>query len=101
MVFQLGVNDLTQLTLGVDRDSEIIHELYDERHPAVKKLISNTIRACNEKKKYCGLCGEAPSEYPEFAEFLVSEGIESMSLNPDAILETIFKVAETEKKMSK
>lgn len=99
--FSIGSNDLTQLTLGVDRDSEIISELYDERNPAVKELIAQTIRVCNEKKKYCGICGEAPSEFPEFAEFLVREGIESISLNPDVILETIFKVAETEKKLSK
>ena len=83
--FSIGSNDLTQLTLGVDRDSGIL-ENYDERDLAVKKLISMAIKACKKKNKYIGICGQAPSDFPEFTEFLVNEGIDSISLNPDSVL---------------
>ena len=90
----IGSNDLTQLALGLDRDSALISHVGDERNKAVKEMISKVIRVCKEKKKYCGICGEAPSSFPEFAEFLVEEGIESMSLNPDTVIKTILKLAK-------
>jgi len=93
----IGSNDLTQLTLGMDRDNNEIAPIGDERDDAVCKMISEIIRVCKEKGKYSGICGEAPSNYPEFAEFLVEEGIESMSLNPQVILKTYLIVAEKEK----
>jgi pyruvate,water dikinase len=86
--FSIGSNDLTQLTLGLDRDSSLVAGLFDERSPAVKKLISEVIRVSRAKGKYIGICGDAPSTYPDFASFLVKEGIESLSLSPDALLAT-------------
>lgn len=86
--FSIGSNDLTQLTLGLDRDSSLVAGIFDERSPAVKKLISQVIRVAREKGKYIGICGDAPSTYPDFASFLVKEGIESLSLSPDALLST-------------
>jgi pyruvate,water dikinase len=96
--FSIGSNDLTQLTLGIDRDSELIAESFDERDPAVKKLIVQAIRAAKKNGKKIGICGQGPSDYPEFAAFLVEEGIDSMSLNPDSIIKTIPIVREMEKK---
>ncbi|MCD6464699.1 phosphoenolpyruvate synthase [Candidatus Woesearchaeota archaeon] len=94
--FSIGTNDLTQLTLGLDRDNEKISYLYDERNEAVKQLVARVIKICNEKSKYIGICGDAPSTFPEFAEFLVSQGIQSMSLSPDAVVKTLMIVAEKE-----
>lgn len=87
--FSIGSNDLTQLTLGLDRDSEIVAPIFDERNPAVKALISQVIRAARKKGRKIGICGQAPSDYPEFAEFLVKEGIDSISLNPDSVIKTM------------
>lgn len=87
--FSIGSNDLTQLTLGLDRDSEIVAPIFDERNPAVKALISQVIRAAKKKGRKIGICGQAPSDYPEFAEFLVQEGIDSISLNPDSVIKTM------------
>jgi pyruvate,water dikinase len=98
--FSIGSNDLTQLTLGLDRDSEIVSHIYDERNQAVKDLISHVIEVANNKNKYIGICGQAPSDYPEFADFLVKQGIQSISLNPDTVLKTTLRIAETEKKLN-
>jgi pyruvate,water dikinase len=84
----IGSNDMTQLTLGLDRDSAIIADLFDERNAAVKNLLSMAIRACRSKGKYIGICGQGPSDHPDFARWLLDEGIESISLNPDTVLET-------------
>ena len=89
----IGSNDLTQLTLGLDRDSGIVTHIANENNPAVKKLIAEIIHKCKEKNKYIGICGQAPSDYPDFAKFLVSEGIESMSLNPDTVIKIIMAFA--------
>jgi pyruvate,water dikinase len=86
--FSIGSNDLTQLTLGIDRDSEIVARLFDERDPAVRTLIANAIAEARRLGRKIGLCGQAPSDYPEFARFLIECGIDSMSLNPDAVLAT-------------
>ncbi|MFH1582482.1 MAG: phosphoenolpyruvate synthase [bacterium] len=94
----IGSNDLTQLTLGVDRDNAQIAYLSDERNEAVKKLITEVIAVCKKRKKYIGICGQGPSDFPDFAEFLVKEGIESMSLNPDTIIKTTQLVAKAEEK---
>ena len=90
----IGSNDLTQLVLGVDRDNAQISYIGDERNQAVKEMIKKTIRACRLKKKYSGICGQGPSDYPEFAEFLLKEGIESISLNPDTVIKTILMLAK-------
>ena len=95
----IGSNDLTQLTLGLDRDSGIVAKIANEKNPAVKKLIAEIIKKCKEKNKYIGICGQAPSDFPDYAEFLVEQGIESMSLNPDTIIKTLELVAEKEKKL--
>jgi pyruvate,water dikinase len=97
--FSIGSNDLTQFTLAVDRDSELVADIYDERDEAVKKLLKMVIEVANEMGKYIGICGQGPSDYPEFAQFLVECGIQSMSLNPDSVLRTIFKIADTEKRL--
>ncbi len=86
--FSIGSNDLTQLILGVDRDSEIVAPVFDERNPAVKKMVASVIQSARAKGKKIGICGQAPSDYPEFSEFLVQQGIDSISLNPDTILKT-------------
>ena len=96
--FSIGSNDLTQLTLGVDRDSEILASSFDERDPGVMKIVSMAIEGAKRNGKHSGLCGQAPSDYPEFAEFLVREGIDSISLNPDSIMNITMKVLETEEK---
>ncbi len=89
----IGSNDLTQLVLGMDRDNAKIVKIGDERNEAVKRQIAQVIQACREKKKYSGICGQAPSEWPEFAQFLIKQGIESISLNPDAVIKTILKLS--------
>ncbi|WP_425467062.1 phosphoenolpyruvate synthase [Plasticicumulans acidivorans] len=86
--FSIGSNDLTQLTLGLDRDSGLIAHLFDERNPAVKKLLSMAIQACRRHGKYIGICGQGPSDHPDLAKWLMEEGIESVSLNPDSVVET-------------
>ena len=97
--FSIGSNDLTQLTLGLDRDSEIVSHLYDERNEAVKILIKQVVDVANRKGKYIGICGQAPSDYEDFATFLVEIGIQSMSLNPDTVIKTTLKIAEKEKEL--
>ncbi|MFH1770653.1 MAG: phosphoenolpyruvate synthase [archaeon] len=97
--FSIGTNDLTQLTLGVDRDSELVAHVYDERNEAVKRLVKQVIEVCNAKGKYVGICGQAPSDYLEFAEFVVESGIQTMSLNPDTVIKTTMAIAELEKKL--
>jgi len=97
--FSIGTNDLTQLILGVDRDSSLVAHVYDERNPAVKRFVRQVIEVAVKKGKYIGICGQAPSDYPEFAEFVVECGIDSMSLNPDTIIKTTLIVAELEKKL--
>jgi pyruvate,water dikinase len=99
--FSIGSNDLTQLTLGVDRDSEIVAHIFDERHPAVKTMVANVIKAAKAAGRKIGICGQAPSDYPEFAQFLVEQGIDSMSLNPDAVLKTTLAVLEMEKALQR
>ncbi len=94
----IGSNDLTQLTLGLDRDSGIVTHIANENNPAVKKLISEIIQKCRAKKKYIGICGQAPSDYPDFARFLVEEGIESMSLNPDTVIKIIMELGKKVRK---
>jgi pyruvate,water dikinase len=95
--FSIGSNDLTQLVLGVDRDSELVAHLFDERNEAVKRTIAEVIRAAHAAGRKIGICGQAPSDYPEFAQFLVAEGIDSISLNPDSVLKTMLAIAELEK----
>ncbi len=90
----IGSNDLTQLVVGIDRDNAQIAPIADERNEAVKKLIAQVIRVCRKKRKYSGICGEAPSTYPEFAKFLDKEGIESVSLSPDAVIKTIINLGK-------
>ncbi|MEX0999124.1 MAG: phosphoenolpyruvate synthase [Thermodesulfobacteriota bacterium] len=97
--FSIGSNDLTQLTLGVDRDSELLAHDFDERDPGVMKMISMTIEGAKRNERHCGICGQAPSDYPEFAEFLVKEGIDSISLNPDSIMKTTVNVLKMEEKI--
>ena len=94
--FSIGSNDLTQLTLGLDRDSGIVAHLFDERNPAVKKLLANAIAACNKAGKYIGICGQGPSDHPDLAKWLMEQGIESVSLNPDSVLDTWFFLAEAQ-----
>jgi pyruvate, water dikinase len=88
--FSIGSNDLTQLTLGLDRDSglELLAADFDERDPAVKALLSRAIKACVAQGKYVGICGQGPSDHPDFAQWLVEEGITSISLNPDSVIAT-------------
>ncbi|MDT8376439.1 MAG: phosphoenolpyruvate synthase [Mariprofundaceae bacterium] len=95
--FSIGSNDLTQLTLGVDRDSALVAHVFDERQQPVLDMLRMAISACKRRNKYIGICGQAPSDYPEIAEFLVREGIESMSLNPDCVLATTMQILEVEK----
>ena len=92
--FSIGSNDMTQLTLGLDRDSGVIAHLFDERDPAVKKLLSMAIQACIKANKYIGICGQGPSDHPDLARWLMEQGIESVSLNPDSVLDTWFFLAE-------
>lgn len=95
--FSIGSNDLTQLTLGLDRDSGIVSQSFDERDPAVKKLLKMAIDACNAQGKYIGICGQGPSDHPDLAMWLMEQGITSVSLNPDSVLDTWFFLAKAEK----
>ena len=95
--FSIGSNDLTQLVLGVDRDSEIVAHVFDERNPAVKRMIASVIQTAKAKGRKIGICGQAPSDYPDFARFLVEQGIDSISLTPDAVLKTTLAVLEMER----
>ncbi len=97
--FSIGSNDLTQLTLGIDRDSELVAHLYDERNEAVKRLIAKLISVAKEKGRKVGICGQAPSDFPDFAQFLVEQGIDSISLNPDSVFKTLFAITEMENKL--
>ena len=99
--FSIGSNDLTQLVLGIDRDSTVLAPLFDERDEAVKEMIREVIKKAHKAKRKVGICGQAPSDYPEFAEFLVDAGIDSISLNPDSVVETLKRVAQAEKKNKK
>ncbi|HSX60722.1 MAG TPA: phosphoenolpyruvate synthase [Tahibacter sp.] len=92
--FSIGSNDLTQLTLGLDRDSAIVSHLFDERNPAVKKLLSMAIQTAKAKGKYIGICGQGPSDHPDLAQWLMDQGIESVSLNPDTVVDTWLKLAK-------
>ncbi len=98
--FSIGSNDLTQLTLGLDRDSSVVAHLFDERDPAVKKLLSMAIKAARAKGKYIGICGQGPSDHPDLAQWLMDEGIESVSLNPDTVVDTWLKLAKSKAKQS-
>ncbi|GGV27854.1 phosphoenolpyruvate synthase [Paenarthrobacter nicotinovorans] len=93
--FSIGSNDLTQLTLGLDRDSALVAEGFDERNPAVTKLLEMAIAACRAKGRYVGICGQGPSDHPDFAEWLLGQGISSISLNPDAVTETWLRLARS------
>lgn len=99
--FSIGSNDLTQLLLGVDRDSELVAHIYDERNEAVKRFVKWVIESARYKQKYIGICGQAPSDYQDFAEFLVECGIESVSLNPDTIIKTTLAIVNLEKRLGK
>lgn len=92
--FSIGSNDMTQLTLGLDRDSGLVAAGFDERDPAVLHMLSLAITACRDKGKYVGICGQGPSDHPELATWLVDQGIESMSLNPDTVVDTWIRLAE-------
>ncbi len=98
--FSIGSNDLTQLTLGIDRDSAVIGGAFDERDPGVKRMVAMAIEGCRKNHRHSGLCGEAPSTYPEFADFLVEQGIDSISVEPDAILKITLRVAEVEERLA-
>ncbi len=97
--FSIGSNDLTQLTLGVDRDSAIVAHDFDERDEGVKTLLRLAIEGAHRNQRYCGICGQAPSDYPDMAEYLVELGIDSMSLNPDTVIQTTIRVLETEHRL--
>ena len=99
--FSIGSNDLTQLMLGLDRDSELVSHLYNERSPAVKRMIASVIERVKKKDKKIGICGQAPSDFPDFAEFLVECGIDSISLNSDSVIKTRLLVAEKEKALGR
>ena len=92
--FSIGSNDLTQLTLGLDRDSGVIAHLFDERNDAIKSLLHMAISACKKQNKYIGICGQAPSDHPDFAQWIVEEGVDTISLNPDSVLDTWFYLAD-------
>jgi len=95
--FSIGSNDLTQLTLGVDRDSAKVAHIYDERNEAVKELIRQVIQKAHQAKRKVGICGQAPSDFLDFAEFLVREKIDSISLNPDTVIKTMSEIGKMEK----
>lgn len=99
--YSIGSNDLTQLALGLDRDSEMVAHLFDERNGAVEKMVAMAIDAAKRSGKKIGICGQAPSDYPEFADFLVTRGINSISLNPDTVIQTTQHILETEKNLAK
>lgn len=96
--FSIGSNDMTQLTLGVDRDSSLVVHVFDERNPAVKKLLAMAIDACHKQGKYIGICGQGPSDYPDFAAWLYEQGIGSLSLNPDSVMQTWLDLAKLSKR---
>ncbi|MCM2465980.1 phosphoenolpyruvate synthase [Methanoculleus oceani] len=98
--FSIGSNDLTQLTLGVDRDSAILAQAFDERDPGVEKMVAMAVEGCRRNGRHSGLCGQAPSDFPEFADFLVEQGINSISVNPDALLKITLRVVEMEERMT-
>jgi pyruvate,water dikinase len=95
--FSIGSNDLTQLTLGLDRDSGLVASLFDERDPAVKQLLAMAIASANKKGKYVGICGQGPSDHPDLAEWLMDQGISSISLNPDTVVDTWLQLAAHKK----
>jgi pyruvate,water dikinase len=97
--FSIGSNDLTQLTLGVDRDSALVAHDFDERDPGVMNFITMAVEGCRRNNRHSGICGQAPSDYPEFAEFLVEKGIDSISLTPDSIMKTTLRIIELEKRL--
>jgi pyruvate,water dikinase len=101
--FSIGSNDLTQLTLGLDRDSDLVAHIFDERNEAVKRLVAQVIECAHnhEPRRKVGICGQAPSDFPEFAEFLVECGIDSISLNPDTVVKTRLKIADAEKRVGR
>ena len=99
--FSIGSNDLTQLTLGVDRDSELVAFDFDERDPGVKEMIRLAVEGARRNGRHSGICGQAPSDYPEMADFLVRLGIDSMSLTPDTIIETTLRVLELEEEIAR
>jgi len=96
--FSIGSNDMTQMTLALDRDSGIIAEGFDERDPAVKQMLHLAIQACRKAGKYVGICGQGPSDHPDLAKWLMEEGIGSLSLNPDTVVETWLYLAGEAKK---
>jgi len=97
--FSIGTNDLTQLALGLDRDSSLVSHIYDERNEAVKRLVKQVVDVAKEKGKKIGICGQAPSDFPEFAEFLVECGIDSISLVPDTVTKTRLVIAKKEEEL--
>jgi pyruvate,water dikinase len=99
--FSIGSNDLTQLVLGIDRDSTVLAPLFDERDEAVKEMIRQVIKTAHRHQRKVGICGQAPSDYPEFAAFLVEAGIDSISLNPDSVIGTLRRVVRAEKARTK
>lgn len=99
--FSIGSNDLTQLTLGVDRDSDIVAFDFDERDPGVKEMIRLAVEGAKRNGRHSGICGQAPSDYPEMAEWLVDIGIDSMSINPDTVLKTTRHVLDVEKRLGR
>jgi pyruvate,water dikinase len=99
--FSIGSNDLTQLTLGVDRDSEVVAFEFDERDPGVLEMLRLTVEGARRHGCHSGICGQAPSDYPEIAEYLVRLGIDSLSLNPDSVVRTTLRVLELEEKLGR
>jgi len=97
----IGSNDLAQLVLGIDRDAGILQKIGDERNEAVKEMIRKVIKICREKKKYCGICGDAPSTFVDFAKFLIDSGIPSISLSPDAVIKTILSLLKNKEQKTK
>jgi pyruvate,water dikinase len=93
--YSIGSNDLTQLTLGLDRDSALVAHLFDERNDAVKALLSKAIQSCRKMDRYVGICGQGPSDHPDFARWLMEQGIDSVSLNPDSVLDTWMFLADS------
>jgi pyruvate,water dikinase len=97
--FSIGSNDLTQLALGLDRDSSLVSHIYDERNDAVKRLVAQVIEVAKKKGRKIGICGQAPSDFPDFAEYLVECGIDSISLIPDTVIRTRLYIAKKEKEL--
>jgi pyruvate,water dikinase len=92
----IGSNDLTQLTLGLDRDSSLVAHIYDERNPCVKQMISTAITTCKKNSTKIGICGQGPSDYPDFAQFLITEKIDSISVTPDSVVKTLYAIKKVE-----